>query len=77
MQVEYLIIGLIQKKNIIYKIQKTFISYMNAAKEGDNVEVEAVTRKLGKKLAFLEVEVRNKDKNQLLATGRHTKYVGI
>lgn len=50
---------------------------MNAAKEGDNVEVEAVTRKLGKKLAFLEVEVRNKDKNQLLATGRHTKYVGI
>lgn len=77
MQVEYLLIGLIQKKYIIYKIQKSFFSYMNAAKEGDNVEVEAVTRKLGKKLAFLEVEVRNKDKNQLLATGRHTKYVGI
>ncbi|XP_026500805.1 acyl-coenzyme A thioesterase 13-like [Vanessa tameamea] len=53
------------------------VSYMNAAREGDNVEVEAVTRKLGKKVAFLEVEVRNKDNNQLLATGRHTKYVGI
>lgn len=58
-------------------MKKIFFSYMNAAKEGDNVEVEAVTRKLGKKIAFLEVEVRNKDKNQLLATGRHTKYVGI
>ncbi|CAG9558335.1 unnamed protein product [Danaus chrysippus] len=53
------------------------ISYMNAAREGDNVEVEAITRKLGKKVAFLEVEVRNKDKNQVLATGRHTKYVGV
>ncbi|CAH2103853.1 unnamed protein product [Euphydryas editha] len=53
------------------------VSYMSAAKEGDNIEVEAVTRKLGKKLAFLEVEVRNKDNDQLLATGRHTKYVGI
>ena len=50
---------------------------MNAAKPGDNVEVEAVTRKLGKKIAFLEVEVRNKDNNKVLATGRHTKYVGI
>ncbi|XP_041987525.1 acyl-coenzyme A thioesterase 13 [Aricia agestis] len=53
------------------------ISYLNAAREGDNIIVEAITRKLGKKVAFLEVEVRNKDKNQVLATGRHTKYVGI
>ncbi|XP_034839753.1 acyl-coenzyme A thioesterase 13-like [Maniola hyperantus] len=53
------------------------ISYLSGAKEGDNIEVEAVTRKLGKKIAFLEVEVRNKDKNQVLATGRHTKYVGV
>ncbi|CAH0716075.1 unnamed protein product, partial [Brenthis ino] len=53
------------------------VSYMNAAKEGDNVEVEAITRKLGKKIAFLEIEVRNKDNNKVLATGRHTKYVGI
>lgn len=50
---------------------------MSAAREGDNIEVEAITRKLGKKIAFLEVLVRNKDKNQLLATGRHTKYIGI
>ncbi|XP_047523684.1 acyl-coenzyme A thioesterase 13-like [Pieris napi] len=53
------------------------ISYLNAAREGEHVEVEAVTKKLGKKIAFLEVEVRNKTKNQLLAIGRHTKYVGI
>lgn len=50
---------------------------MTAAREGDNIEVEAVTRKTGKKIAFLEVQVRNKDKNQLLATGRHTKYIGV
>lgn len=50
---------------------------MSAAWEGDNVEVEAVTKKTGKKIAFLEVEVRNKDKNTILATGRHTKYIGI
>lgn len=59
------------------KVYLNFYSYMNAAKEGDNIEVEAVTRKLGKKIAFLEVEVRNKDNNKVLATGRHTKYVGI
>uniref|UniRef100_A0A2A4K301 Thioesterase domain-containing protein n=1 Tax=Heliothis virescens TaxID=7102 RepID=A0A2A4K301_HELVI len=53
------------------------VSYMSAAREGDNVEVEAITRKIGKKIAFLEVHVKNKDKNQLLATGRHTKYIGI
>ncbi|PZC76311.1 acyl-coenzyme A thioesterase 13 [Helicoverpa armigera] len=53
------------------------VSYMSAAREGDNVEVEAITKKIGKKIAFLEVQVKNKDKNQLLATGRHTKYIGI
>ncbi|CAK1588654.1 unnamed protein product [Parnassius mnemosyne] len=53
------------------------VSYLNAAKEGDNVEVEATTRKVGKKIAFLEVEVRNKDNKQVLATGRHTKYIGV
>ncbi|KAL4717649.1 hypothetical protein ACJJTC_000798 [Scirpophaga incertulas] len=53
------------------------ITYMSAAKEGDNIEVEAITKKTGKKVAFLEVEVRNKDKNQVLATGRHTKYIGV
>lgn len=53
------------------------VSYMSAAREGDNIEVEAVTRKTGKKVAFLEVEVRNKDTKQILATGRHTKYIGV
>ncbi|XP_026757929.1 acyl-coenzyme A thioesterase 13-like [Galleria mellonella] len=53
------------------------VSYMSAAKEGDNIEVEAVTKKTGKKIAFLEVEVRNKDSRQVLAIGRHTKYIGV
>lgn len=52
------------------------ISFFSPAKEGDSIEVVAITRKIGKKIAFLEVEVRNKDK-QVLAIGRHTKYIGI
>lgn len=54
-----------------------FFSFLTAAREGDMIEVEAVTKKAGKKIAFLEVEVRNKDTNRLLATGRHTKYIGV
>lgn len=50
---------------------------MSIAKEGENVEVEAITRKAGKNIAFLEVEVRNKDKGVVIATGRHTKYLGV
>ncbi|XP_048005096.1 acyl-coenzyme A thioesterase 13-like [Leguminivora glycinivorella] len=53
------------------------VSYYTAAKEGDEIEVEAVTKKLGKKIAFLEVEVRNKATNKVLASGRHTKYIGV
>ncbi|KAJ0183905.1 hypothetical protein K1T71_000328 [Dendrolimus kikuchii] len=53
------------------------VSFLSAAKEGDSIEVEAITKKTGKKIAFLEVEVRNKDTNQILATGRHTKYIGV
>ncbi|KAI5647046.1 thioesterase superfamily domain-containing protein [Phthorimaea operculella] len=53
------------------------VSYFTAAREGDNIEVEAITKKLGKKIAFLEVEVRLKETGQVLASGRHTKYVGI
>lgn len=55
----------------------SIFSYLNAAREGDNIEVEAITRKTGKKIAFLEVEVRNKDTSKVLATGRHTKYIGV
>ncbi|XP_068620006.1 acyl-coenzyme A thioesterase 13-like [Battus philenor] len=53
------------------------VSYLNAARQGDNVEVEAITRKVGKKIAFLDVEIRNKSTNEVIATGRHTKYVGV
>ncbi|KOB79310.1 Thioesterase superfamily member 2 [Operophtera brumata] len=53
------------------------LSYLNAAREGDNIEIEANTKKTGKKIAFLQVEVRNKDSRAILATGRHTKYIGL
>lgn len=52
-------------------------SYISAAREGDWVTVDAVTKKTGKKIAFLEVEIRKKEGDVLLATGRHTKYIGI
>ncbi|CAB3225885.1 unnamed protein product [Arctia plantaginis] len=32
------------------------VSYLTAAREGDNIEVEAITMKTGKKIAFLEVQ---------------------
>ncbi|KAI8430943.1 hypothetical protein MSG28_001056 [Choristoneura fumiferana] len=67
---------IVMNEKLIFLL-KDIHRYFSAAREGDNIEVEAVTRKLGKKIAFLEVEIRNKDKNQVLATGRHTKYIGI
>ncbi|KAI8430942.1 hypothetical protein MSG28_001056 [Choristoneura fumiferana] len=66
---------IVMNEKLIFLL-KDIHRYFSAAREGDNIEVEAVTRKLGKKIAFLEVEIRNKDKNQVLATGRHTKYIG-
>ncbi|CAH0578010.1 unnamed protein product [Chrysodeixis includens] len=53
------------------------VSYLSHAVVGDEIEVEACTKRAGKKVAFLEVELRNKEKNQIIATGRHTKYIGI
>lgn len=58
-------------------INSSNFSYLTAAEDGDKVEIEACTKKVGKKIAFLEVEVRKKETNQLLATGKHTKYIGV
>ena len=50
------------------------VSYLSAAKIGDIVTVETECRKLGKTLAFLEADFKVNDK--LIATGKHTKFVG-
>jgi acyl-coenzyme A thioesterase 13 len=51
-------------------------SFLKAAKKGETLVIDAETVKLGRTLAFLSVEFRNKQNNELLATGKHTKYVG-
>jgi len=43
---------------------------------GDELLIDARTVKLGKSLAFLSVDIRNKDDNKMIATGTHTKHVG-
>lgn len=52
------------------------LSYLKAAKIGDEIVIEANVLKRGRTLAFLEVELRNKATNELLVKGSHTKYVG-
>lgn len=50
-------------------------SFLKAAKKGETLLIDAETVKLGRTLAFLSVEFRNKKNNELLATGKHTKYL--
>ena len=52
------------------------IDYMKAGKLGSEVIIDAQLKKRGKKLAFLDVELRDKESNDLLAKGSHTKFVG-
>ncbi len=53
------------------------LSYMKAAKIGDEILIEANVLRRGRTLAFLEVELRNKATNELLVKGSHTKFVGL
>lgn len=49
---------------------------MKAANPGDTVVVEARVSHLGRRLAFLDVDVTSRSTGSLLAQGRHTKFVG-
>ncbi|CAF2639697.1 unnamed protein product [Rotaria sp. Silwood2] len=51
------------------------VSFLKAMKKGETLIIDAETIKLGRTLAFLSVEFRNKQNNELIATGKHTKYV--
>uniref|UniRef100_A0AC35GNN1 Thioesterase domain-containing protein n=1 Tax=Panagrolaimus sp. PS1159 TaxID=55785 RepID=A0AC35GNN1_9BILA len=46
--------------------------YLNAAKLGDTIVIEANTLKRGKRLAFLEAKVFKKSDNKLLVIGTQT-----
>lgn len=43
---------------------------------GDELFIEGKILKVGKNLAFLTVDVKNKITGQIIATGKHTKFVG-
>lgn len=43
--------------------------YLKAAKIGDNILVKAATDKVGKNLAFLNVQIVNKQSGAILAQG--------
>jgi len=49
---------------------------MRAAKVGAEILIDARTEKLGKSLAFLSVDIKNKEDSKVIATGTHTKHMG-
>ena len=53
------------------------VSYMKSAKEGDEVIIDANTIKVGKKLAFLECELRHKKDGSIIAKGGQTKFIAF
>ncbi|XP_061764513.1 acyl-coenzyme A thioesterase 13 isoform X1 [Nerophis ophidion] len=52
------------------------ITYMNAAKIGEDVLITAEVLKQGRTLAFATVDLTNKVTGKLIAQGRHTKHLG-
>ncbi|TSK31476.1 Acyl-coenzyme A thioesterase 13 [Bagarius yarrelli] len=52
------------------------ITYMNAAKVGEDILITAQVLKQGKTLAFATVDLTNKANGKLIAQGRHTKHLG-
>lgn len=52
------------------------ITYMSAAKIGEDVLITAQVLKQGRTLAFATVDLTNKATGKLLAQGRHTKHLG-
>jgi acyl-coenzyme A thioesterase 13 len=49
---------------------------MSPAKPGDTIVIVANTEKMGTNLVFLKAEIRHKEKNSIIASGTHTKFVG-
>ncbi|XP_055686980.1 acyl-coenzyme A thioesterase 13-like [Lutzomyia longipalpis] len=53
------------------------VSYLKGAREGDSVIVDATTIKAGRKMAFLECELKHKSDGSLIARGGQTKFVDL
>ncbi|KZP32529.1 Thioesterase/thiol ester dehydrase-isomerase [Athelia psychrophila] len=57
------------------------VTYSGSAKEGDLLIIEGKSRKVGRNLAFIGVEIRAQKaggdgEERIVVTGSHTKYVG-
>ena len=65
----------VMNRSSMVRYLNSFHSFLKAAKKGETLLIDAETVKLGRTLAFLSVEFRNKKNNELLATGKHTKYL--
>ncbi|RWS14032.1 acyl-coenzyme A thioesterase 13-like isoform X2 [Dinothrombium tinctorium] len=51
------------------------ISFLRPAKIGETIEVTANILKKGRTLAFLDVNICDKNSGKLIAKGNHTKYL--
>ncbi|XP_041664567.1 acyl-coenzyme A thioesterase 13 [Cheilinus undulatus] len=52
------------------------ITYMSAAKMGEDILITAQVLKQGRTLAFASVDLTNKVTGKIIAQGRHTKHLG-
>ncbi|XP_078041722.1 acyl-coenzyme A thioesterase 13 [Augochlora pura] len=52
------------------------VTFMKPALPGETVVVDAKTVRAGKTLAFLAVDVTKNDGKDMVAHGRHTKFIG-
>merc|ERR1712004_954269 len=52
------------------------VSYISAARVGEDIVIESETLKLGRTLAFLKVDISRKSDGKLIASGSHTKHLG-
>ncbi|XP_065360257.1 acyl-coenzyme A thioesterase 13-like [Calliphora vicina] len=51
------------------------VSYVSAAKEGEEIIVDANTLKVGKKMAFIDCVLKKKSNDAIVAKGGQTKFV--
>uniref|UniRef100_A0A2P2QM72 Thioesterase domain-containing protein n=1 Tax=Rhizophora mucronata TaxID=61149 RepID=A0A2P2QM72_RHIMU len=51
------------------------VSYLDAAYVDEEIEIEAKVLRVGKAIAVVSIEFRNKATGKIIAQGRHTKYL--
>ncbi|TVU36293.1 hypothetical protein EJB05_18223, partial [Eragrostis curvula] len=53
------------------------VSYLSAARANEEIEIEARVLGIGRTTGCVTVEVRRKDTGEVIAHGRHTKYLAV